>query len=139
MSFSSTPTLNPAQAKILAEIEAIARFLDGAFTLPFGGQSIGFDAIVGLLPVGGDGLTAIVGGYIIVRAGMMGIPGKKLLWMVINLAIDTVVGSVPVAGDVFDVYWKANVRNVNLVRSHFGLEPFQPTQANAKDEIQRPS
>ncbi|MEB3274942.1 MAG: DUF4112 domain-containing protein [Prochlorothrix sp.] len=126
-----TPTGEPGawdevKAKILQEIEMVARFMDGAFEIPFLGQPIGADALAGLLPVGGDLLTAIVSGYIVVRARMMGVPKAKLWKMIGNIAIDTILGSVPIAGDAFDVYWKANFRNIDIVRAHFGLDPFQP-------------
>lgn len=114
------------KAKILRELEAIARFMDGAFEIPILGKSIGADALAGLLPVGGDLLTAIVSGYIVVRAKMMGVPKAKVWQMIGNIVIDTVLGSVPIAGDAFDVYWKANFRNIEIIRAHFGLDPFQP-------------
>ncbi|WP_353260326.1 DUF4112 domain-containing protein [Prochlorothrix hollandica] len=121
---SQSPVLDEAKALILKEIELLVRFLDGAFTLPFFNQPIGIDALVGLLPVGGDVVAAVASGYIVVRAGMMGVPRRKLWAMAMNIALDTLLGSVPVAGDIFDVYWKANVRNIDIVRSHFGLPPF---------------
>lgn len=119
------PGWSEAKAKILKEIEAIARFMDGAFEIPLLGQPIGADALAGLLPIGGDLLTAIVSGYIVVRAKMMGVPKAKIWQMIGNIVIDTLLGSVPIAGDAFDVYWKANFRNIDIVRAHFGLGPFK--------------
>ncbi len=115
---------NPAGATHSAHFPALKRMrqlsqlLDGAIAIPGTKQRIGIDPILGLIPGGGDTVSAALSGYIIVEAARMGLPRKALIQMVMNLAIDTVVGSVPVVGDIFDVVSKANFRNMQIVESH---------------------
>jgi Domain of unknown function (DUF4112) len=96
----------------------LSKLLDSAIVIPGTKQRIGLDPILGLIPGGGDTVSAALSGYIIIEAARMGLPREALLQMVLNLAIDTVAGSVPVLGDVFDVFSKANLRNMQIVESH---------------------
>lgn len=102
----------------LKRMRQLSQLLDGAIVIPGTKQRIGIDPILGLIPGGGDTVSAALSGYIIVEAARMGLPRKALMQMVLNLAVDTVVGSVPVVGDVFDVVSKANLRNMQIVESH---------------------
>jgi hypothetical protein len=76
------------------------------------------DAVVGLAPGIGDLATGAISGYVIYRAARLGASPLVLGRMAGNIALDTVVGSVPLLGSVFDVFFKANVRNVRLLRRH---------------------
>jgi len=78
----------------------------------------GLDAIVGLVPGIGDFLMSLVSLYIVHEARQLGAPTHLLVRMVANIAIDGIVGSAPVAGDIFDVMWRANRRNMALLYSH---------------------
>jgi uncharacterized membrane protein len=115
---------NPAGEAHLAHLPGLKRMrqlsqlLDGAIVIPGTKQRIGIDPILGLIPGGGDTVSAALSGYIIVEAARMGLPRKALSQMVLNLVLDTVVGSVPVVGDIFDVVSKANLRNMQIVESH---------------------
>jgi Domain of unknown function (DUF4112) len=102
----------------LKRMRQLSQLLDGAIVIPGTKQRIGIDPILGLIPGGGDTVSAALSGYIIVEAARMGLPRKALIQMVMNLVIDTVVGSVPVLGDIFDVFSKANLRNMQIVESH---------------------
>ncbi len=102
----------------LKRMRQLSQLLDGAIVIPGTKQRIGIDPILGLIPGGGDTVSAALSGYIIVEAARMGLPRQALMQMVMNLAVDTVVGSVPVLGDVFDVVSKANLRNMQIVESH---------------------
>jgi uncharacterized membrane protein len=102
----------------LKRMRQLSQLLDGAIVIPGTKQRIGIDPILGLIPGGGDTVSAALSGYIIVEAARMGLPRKALIQMVLNLAVDTVVGSVPVVGDIFDVVSKANLRNMQIVESH---------------------
>jgi predicted small integral membrane protein len=102
----------------LKRMRQLSQLLDGAIVIPGTNQRIGIDPILGLIPGGGDTVSAALSGYIIVEAARMGLPRKALMQMVLNLVIDTVVGSVPVLGDIFDVVSKANLRNMQIVESH---------------------
>lgn len=102
----------------LKRMRQLSQLLDGAIVIPGTKYRIGLDPILGLIPGGGDTVSAALSGYIIIEAARMGLPRKALMQMVGNLVIDTVAGSVPVVGDVFDVFSKANMRNMQIVESH---------------------
>ena len=105
-------------ASIRRRIEAMERLLERSFTLPGINKPVGLDSIVGLVPVVGDFATAAMGAYIVWEARNLGLPKWKLLRMTGNLAFDTAVGSVPLAGDLFDFLFKSNTRNLRIVRKH---------------------
>ena len=107
-----------AHAPRLKRMRQLSQLLDGAIVIPGTKQRIGLDPILGLIPGGGDTVSAALSGYIIIEAAQMGLPRQALMQMVANLVIDTVVGSVPVLGDIFDVFSKANLRNMQIVESH---------------------
>lgn len=102
----------------LKRMRQLSQLLDGAIVIPGTKQRIGLDPILGLIPGGGDTVSAALSGYIIIEAARMGLPREALTKMVINLVIDTLAGTVPVVGDVFDVFSKANLRNMQIVESH---------------------
>jgi Domain of unknown function (DUF4112) len=102
----------------LRRMRQLSQLLDGAMVIPGTQQRIGLDPILGLIPGGGDTVSAALSGYIIIEAARMGLPREALMRMVSNLVLDTVVGSVPVLGDIFDVFSKANLRNMQIVESH---------------------
>ena len=102
----------------LKRMRQLSQLLDGAIIIPGTKQRIGLDPILGLIPGGGDTVSAALSGYIIIEAARMGLPREALMRMVSNLVIDTVIGSVPVLGDIFDVFNKANLRNMQIVESH---------------------
>lgn len=77
---------------------------------------------MGLIPGAGDFAGAAVSLYIVNEARRLGVPNDKLLKMLLNVGFDAVAGSVPLVGDLFDVYFKSNRRNLNLVLDHFGRD-----------------
>ena len=99
-------------------IEALEKLLEGMFTIPGTRQQVGLDAIVGLLPVAGDVITAVMGLYLVWEAKNLGLPKWKLWRMIGNVAIDSAVGAVPIAGDAFDFLFRSNRRNLKIVRGH---------------------
>ncbi len=105
-------------AKALRELETLARLLDTQWRIPLTSIRFGLDAVAGLLPIIGDGAAGIIGAGIIVGAARHGAPAHVLGRMFVNLALDTAVGAVPIAGTVFDVWFKANKRNVEIWREH---------------------
>jgi hypothetical protein len=112
----------------IADVEALARWLDYAFVLP-GGFRFGVAGIVGLIPGIGDVFDAVISLYIVLRAIQMGIPRVALTRMVVNVGIGAVAGAVPFIGDLFDVVFKANRRNYQLLQSHAS----DPRRQSAKD------
>ncbi len=100
------------------DVELLARWMDNVFEIPGTKIRFGLDAIIGLLPGLGDAITSIVSLYILKVASRRGVPRVVLLRMSLNLGIDYVLGCLPLVGDMFDVYWKANIKNVELLRRH---------------------
>lgn len=94
---------------------ALARLLDDAVRIPGTRIGLGLDALLGLLPVGGDLASGAIGGYGLWVARRMGAPASVLLRMAGNLALDAVIGAVPLLGDLFDVGFRANLRNLALL------------------------
>lgn len=95
----------------------LARVLDEAVRIPGTNIRIGLDALLGLLPVGGDVAGGLFSGLIILQAARSGAPTPVLGRMLGNVVIDVVLGTIPLIGDVFDVAWRANTRNVRLLES----------------------
>ena len=100
----------------LARLERLAVLTDARFRIPVIGVRFGFDAIIGLFPVIGDAIGALISLYLFVEATRMGAPWSVRLRMLANIGIDFVIGVVPVIGDIGDVAWKANMRNTRLLR-----------------------
>ena len=106
------------QAERLARLDRLARFMDAAFAIPGTKVKVGADAVVGLVPGIGDLVAKIASAYILYEAHQLGIPKHKLVRMGGNVLMDLTFGSIPLAGDVFDVFWRANMRNLKIVRDH---------------------
>lgn len=107
------------QERSLARLRRLATFLDTAVRLP-GGIRLGADSIIGLAPGVGDAITTLLAAYIVAEARRLGVPRRKVWRMAANVALDGVVGAVPVLGDLFDVAFKANRRNLAIIEEHFG-------------------
>jgi len=110
-------------------LRRLSHLLDNAIPIPGTGYRVGIDPILGLLPGGGDTVAGALGAYIIVEAARMGLPREVVGQMVGNIVFDSLVGIVPVLGDLFDVGWKANVKNIALLEKHLHL-----TQHNRKSD-----
>ncbi|GAB7095132.1 hypothetical protein JCM30237_22850 [Halolamina litorea] len=95
----------------------VADLLDGAFSLPVVGE-IGLDGLLGLLPIVGDWVTAVPALYIVYQGYRLGLPRLTLAVMLLRVGVDAVAGSVPVFGDLLDITWKANRRNVARIERH---------------------
>lgn len=102
-------------AQRLRRVQRLAWLLDAAVRLPGTRFRFGADAVIGLLPVGGSLVMGLVSLYIVFEAWRMRLPTAVLLRMVGNIAIETLVDTVPVAGNIFDAAFKANLRNVALM------------------------
>jgi hypothetical protein len=119
--FGSTATsaLPPGEfEESFARIEVLAKALDSAIRIPGTNVVMGADAILGLVPVVGDAISGLIASYIIWEARRLGAPRWLVARMAMNTTIDTLVGSIPVFGDVFDVAYKSNLKNVALLKRH---------------------
>ena len=105
----------------LERLEWLANIMDTAIVLP-GNIRVGADAVIGLLPGIGDAVTTGISLWIVKEAHALGVPKHVLTRMIGNVAVDAFTGIVPVLGDAFDVIWRANRRNVRLLREHFERE-----------------
>jgi hypothetical protein len=112
------PIVGTHQPPEVERLRALSRLLDNAFTIPGTQVRFGLDALVGLVPGLGDAVSALFSGYLIVQASRLGAPKSVVSRMVANVAIDTLIGWVPLLGDLFDVAWKSNVRNMSLLEDH---------------------
>src|SRR5215831_13009255 len=99
----------------IARIDALATLLDTALVIPGTGIRFGFDGLIGLFPVVGDMITTALSLFIVHEAYQLGAPGYVIVRMLGNVALDGVFGAAPLVGDAFDVFWRANRRNVRLL------------------------
>jgi len=106
----------------VARLDVLANLLDTAFILPGTNVRFGFDALIGLVPGIGDAITTAISLYIVLEARQLGAPAHLILRMLANVVVDGFVGAVPLVGDAFDVLWRANRRNVLLLREWLARE-----------------
>ena len=123
----------PDQAESERRLDRLAWLLDDLFRIPGLRWRIGLDALIGLVPGIGDTVTTAVSLYVLAAAVRSRVPRITVLRMALNLAIDHAVGAVPVVGDLFDVWWKANQRNVALLRRRTTVSPGEAREGRVGD------
>jgi hypothetical protein len=123
-----TPIQYPVSPR-LERIRFMSRLLDQSIVLP-GGYRIGIDPIIGLLPGIGDFVAMSISFYLVYEAARLGLPTMVLIRMSTNVLIETLVGEIPILGDIFDAVWKANMRNARLVEKHYN--PAAPERSGGK-------
>lgn len=116
--FEVVDSIPPPAAARLRRLRGLAYFLDRLFSLG-GNRRVGVEPIIGLIPGLGDWIGGVLSLYILYEAARLGLPWKVLGKMSVNVLLETVVGAVPVAGDLFDFVWQANFRNMKLVDAHY--------------------
>jgi len=135
--FAVTREPSPVRPVRIDRVEAdplsalIARLMDTLFVIPGTNIRFGFDAIVGLFPGIGDSIGAVISSFIIAQGVRMGVPKIVLARMAVNVFINTVVGTVPIFGDIFSIYFRSNVKNYGLLQRHAN----QDHASTAKDWI----
>ncbi|PAU93060.1 hypothetical protein CK503_14165 [Aliifodinibius salipaludis] len=92
-----------------------AKLLDSKFTIPGTNIRFGIDPIIGLIPGAGDVFAGVISLYFLIQAAMLGGKASVLGRMFLNILMDVLIGSIPVLGDFFDIYWKANLRNARIL------------------------
>jgi hypothetical protein len=110
-----------ARREFAESIERVARIMDSAVRIPVIGP-VGLDVVLGLFPVAGDATSAAVSVMLIARSIKYGIPRELIARMLANVLFDLVVGAIPIAGDLADMWFRANARNVALLREYLGDE-----------------
>jgi len=107
------------RSRALTEVETLAWLLDNSIPVPgTGGRRLGIDALIGLVPVVGDVISGGMGLFVVWRASRMGLPRVVVARMLANSAVDLLIGSIPIIGDAFDLWFKANTRNLGIMRRH---------------------
>jgi hypothetical protein len=120
---AANPFANLTREQRLARLDAIAKLLDVAFILPGTNIRYGIDGLIGLIPIVGDIITTAISLWLVREARALGAPWYLTARMLGNVAVDGVVGMVPFAGDAFDVMFRANMRNVRLLRRWLDKQP----------------
>lgn len=122
-------------AAVRARIEAIEVILERSFRIPGINYRIGLDAIIGLLPVGGDIIAGIMSAYMIWEARNLGMSRLQMLHMAGNTLFDTTLGAVPLLGDALDFVFRSNTRNLRIIKRH--LDRHHPSTVTIEGEITR--
>jgi len=126
------PAARPDRRSI-ERLRQLAYLLDDRFRIPGTKYRIGLDGLIGLVPGLGDAATTLLSLYIVLEARRLGVPVTKLGRMGLNVGLDAVLGAVPLVGDLFDVAWKANRRNLALLLDH--LDPDRETRHGSRDGL----
>lgn len=111
----------PGADAFLARLERTARLMDRAIKLPVIG-GVGLDALLGLIPYVGDAISTVVAGSIILDSLQYGLPRSLVAKMVANMFVDALFGAVPVVGDLFDIGFKANTRNIAILKEYLDAQ-----------------
>ena len=121
----------------LARLDALARLMDGAVTIPGTSIRMGLDGLIGLVPVAGDLVSGLVSSYLIWEARQLGASRWVIGRMMANTALDTLVGAVPVVGDAFDVLFRVK-KNMALLRRHLENRGMDRAGPIIEGEVIRP-
>jgi Domain of unknown function (DUF4112) len=119
-----------ARREFAETIERVARIMDNAVKIPIIGR-VGLDAVLGLFPVAGDAASAAVSVMLIARSIKYGIPREIIARMLANVLIDLLMGAIPLLGDLADIWFRANSRNVALLREYLGDEARNTIEVTA--------
>ena len=125
MRYTRTP-----QTERLKWVNHMARLLDNQFVLPGTNFRFGLDPLLGLLPVAGDLDSFAMSATIVLTIARYGASGKLVALMLINIALDAIIGSIPILGNIFDFAYKANERNVRLLQRHYEEGKYQGSGKN---------
>jgi hypothetical protein len=120
---TANPFGNLTREQRVARLEALAKLLDVAFILPGTKVRYGIDGIIGLIPVVGDIIATALSLWLVREARALGAPWHVTARMLGNVAIQGTVGTVPLAGDAFDVLYRANMRNARILRRWLETQP----------------
>ncbi len=116
---TKTATHSIDHAAGILRLKRMARIMDTAWRIPGTKIRFGADSIIGLVPGGGDLVTMCISLAVLAEAHRLGVPKNILVKMAGNIAIDTGIGAIPLVGDVFDMFFKSNSKNIKLLLEHF--------------------
>jgi len=115
----------------LATLNRIRKFtylMDSAFRIPIIGFRFGLDPVIGLIPGAGDVVSTAFSAYLIYLAARFQLPPQIFKQMIFNVALEAAVGTVPLVGDIFDAFYKSNIRNLALLEKHLGIDDPETTE-----------
>lgn len=118
MDKNNFPESKTLESKEVGRLRLMAELMDNRFRIPGTSIRFGLDSLVGLIPYAGDIFTFIVSGYLLILMSRRGGSGLVLLKMIWNILLDTVVGTIPLIGDLFDLGFRANLKNLRLMEEH---------------------
>jgi hypothetical protein len=127
--------IRPSTVQIERELEVFSQLMDNRFRVPVLGWRFGLNAIIDLIPEFGDVVTSIIALYILVSAVRYRVPKVTLLRMGLNIGIYFIGGLVPLVGDIFAIWWKPNIRNINLLRARATVSANEARAARASDWV----
>jgi hypothetical protein len=116
--------IDRSKEESLMRLEGLGKLMDGAFEIPGTNVRIGIDAVIGIVPGIGDVISGLMSSYLIWEARRLGVSKWVMARMVANTMIDTTIGAIPIAGDVFDVMFRANMKNMALLRRHLEKQGY---------------
>lgn len=114
-------------AAIRRRVEMMEKLLERSFVIPGTRQPVGLDAILGLVPIGGDVIAAAMSGYIVWEARNLGMTKGQIARMAGNVGFDWMIGLIPLVGDAADFFFRSNTRNLRMIRKH--LDKHHPASA----------
>lgn len=121
-------------AAVRARIELLEKLLERSFVLPGINRPVGLDAIIGLVPVLGDAIAALLGSWLVWEARNLGLSRWQLARMMGNVGFDALLGLVPIVGDAADLLFRSNTRNLRIVRRHLDRHHPGTTTVEARPE-----
>jgi|TARA_R110002126_G_scaffold279836_1_gene426924 hypothetical protein len=110
--------MNTQLDRDIEKLESMAELMDSRFKIPGTSISFGLDSLLGLIPGIGDTVTLISTAYLMGKARAYKLPWQVTLRMLCNALLDWLIGLIPIIGDIFDIAWKANKKNVALIKKH---------------------
>lgn len=112
------PGMGSDPQSVRARVEALEKILERAFVIPGTKIPFGLDSVIGLVPVLGDVVTAVMGAYMVWEARNLGMSKWQLVRMTANVGVDTALGAIPLLGDAFDLVWRSNSKNLRMIKKH---------------------
>lgn len=112
------PGMGNDPVAVRARVEALERILERAFVFPGTKIPFGLDSVIGLVPVLGDLVTALMGAYMVWEGRNLGMSKRQLIRMSVNIGVDTAIGAIPFVGDAFDLVWRSNSKNLRIIKKH---------------------
>lgn len=120
-----SPMSSAERKRRMERLETLAQLFDARFRLPYTQFRFGLDAILGLIPGMGDLISVGPSAFMVVEAIRGGLRKRVIALMILNIAVDFFVGSIPILGDIFDAFFKSNLRNIALMRAELERQEAQ--------------